>query len=130
MMRNATRVLQTLLALAVAASVTVPFAAMLSGKDIEDELPSGQQTFLDQKCNICHSVQSAGIEAKTKSEKMKGPDLAGITSRRETDWIAKYLLKEVQLDGRDHKKEFKGSKDELAALISWLEGQTPESTEK
>ena len=91
---------------------------------------SDKTIFLAQKCNVCHSVQSAGIEAKTKSEKMKGPDLTGITSRRETDWIAKYVRKEVQLDGRDHKKEFKGSKEELAALISWLEGQTPESTGK
>ncbi len=88
----------------------------------------GRTIFLAQKCNMCHSVQSAGIEATTKSKKMKGPDLTGITSRRETDWIAKYIRKEVQLDGRDHKKEFKGSEKELAAVISWLGEQTPEST--
>lgn len=82
--------------------------------------------FVAQKCNMCHAVSTAGIEAKVKSEKMQGPDLAGISSRHEADWIAKFLRREVQLDGADHKKEFKGTDEELKALIAWLETQKSE----
>jgi hypothetical protein len=30
----------------------------------------GKEIFLAQKCDLCHTVSSAGIEAKTKSDKM------------------------------------------------------------
>jgi len=90
---------------------------------------NGKEIFLAQKCNLCHSVTSAGIESKMKSGKMKGPDLTGITSRQETDWIAKFVRKKVQKDGKDHQKGFKGSDDDLEALISWL-GQQTQPVEK
>ena len=108
------------------ALVAGPLAAAEDGQSDPDL--NGKAIFLAQKCNLCHSVKSAEIDAKTKSEKLKGPDLTGITLRREADWIAKYLLKEIQLEGSNHKKEFKGSEDELRALISWLAEQTQERT--
>ncbi len=51
----------------------------------------GQKVFEAQKCNMCHAVPSAGIEAKTTSEKMKGPDLVDL--KRDAKWIAGYLQK-------------------------------------
>ena len=41
----------------------------------------GKQIFLAQKCNLCHAVSPAGIAATTKSEKMKGPDLVGLSGK-------------------------------------------------
>ena len=80
----------------------------------------GQAAFLTQKCNMCHGVSSAGIEAKTKSEKMAGGDLTGIGERRDADWIAKYVKKEIDNDGTQHKKQFAGTDDELETLVGWL----------
>lgn len=80
----------------------------------------GQEVFMGQKCNLCHSIEAADIEAKTKSDKLKGPDLSEVTERHEDDWIAKYLRKEETMNDEEHKKAFTGSDEELGALISWL----------
>lgn len=78
----------------------------------------GKEIFLAQKCNLCHSVPPAGIEATTKSEKMKGPDLVDLD--RDAEWLEKYLTKEVELNAKPHMKEFKGGEEQLDALVGWL----------
>ncbi len=70
------------------------------------------------KCGNCHSLASAGIEAKAKSEKMRGPDLGKLQIDAAT--LTSYLKKETALDGREHKIAFKGSDEELQALVDWL----------
>ena len=37
----------------------------------------GREVFEAQKCNMCHAVPAVGIESKTSSDKLKGPDLGG-----------------------------------------------------
>jgi mono/diheme cytochrome c family protein len=88
-----------------------------------EDVPAGQAVFLAQKCNLCHAVSSAGIEAKIRSEKLAGGDLKGIGERRDADWIAKFVRKEIELDGAKHKKLFTGSDEELQTLIAWLQAQ-------
>jgi mono/diheme cytochrome c family protein len=84
----------------------------------------GKAIFLAQKCDLCHGVSTAGIEAKTKSDKMKGPDLVGVvTAEHDAEWIAQYLKKAADLDGKKHSKGFTGTDEELAALIDWLAAQ-------
>lgn len=82
-----------------------------------------KQVFLAQKCNLCHAISSAGIEATTKSEKMKGPDLAGVTVKQDARLITDYLRKKAEINGKKHGKEFTGTDEELAALIAWLQKQ-------
>ena len=83
-------------------------------------IPTGQALFTDtHKCNMCHAVPAAGIEAKTKSEKMKGGDLGGKIEAEFAE-IAAYVRKEGELDGKTHKKPFKGTDEELKAIIDWL----------
>ena len=83
----------------------------------------GKAIFLAQKCDTCHSVSTAGIVATTKSEKMKGPDLVGVVQAHEPAWIADFVHKKVDKDGKKHAKEFKGTEEELTALIDWLAAQ-------
>ena len=97
------------------AFVAAPLAAEESG---------GKAVFEAQKCNLCHSVPSAGIEATTKSDKLKGPDLVDLDA--DAQWVAKYLKKEVEKDGKSHTKPFKGSDEELKALVDWLLEQKSE----
>jgi mono/diheme cytochrome c family protein len=87
------------------------------------EAADGQALFLAQKCNTCHGVSSAGIEATTKSEKMKGPDLAGVVAEKGEEWTGKYLRKEIDLEGKKHGKEVKLSPEEMARLLAWLKEQ-------
>ncbi len=80
----------------------------------------GKVLFTDTyNCNMCHSVAAAGVDAKAKSDAMKGPDLAGRVGG-EFLTIAKYVRKEADKDGKSHKKEFKGTDEELQAIIDWL----------
>jgi mono/diheme cytochrome c family protein len=82
----------------------------------------GKQLFLAQKCNLCHSVSPAGIEATTKSEKIKGPDLVGL-SKKDAKLLNGYLRKSADINGKKHGKQFTGSDEEIGALIAWLQQQ-------
>ncbi len=109
------RILLIALAVAIAAFAfsAVPAA---QAADAETALKLYTET---HKCNMCHAVPAAEIEAKTKSEKMKGADLGGhIEADFET--IAAYVRKEGELDGKTHKKPFKGTDEELQAIVDWL----------
>ncbi len=81
-------------------------------------LPDGRGLFAAQKCNMCHSVPQADLVAMAKSKKMRGPDMPAESG--EPDWIVRYLKREIQLNGKDHKKEFKGTEEELRAIAAWL----------
>jgi len=82
----------------------------------------GKEVFLAQKCNLCHAVSSAGIEATTTNEKLKGPDLSTV-DLGDGAWLAAYVKQEENRDGKKHKKKFTGSEEELQALIAWLKEQ-------
>jgi len=78
--------------------------------------------FADSKCALCHSVASLGIAATTKLEKVKGPDLGGFVTET-PEALYEFLTKAVEIDGEKHKKEFKGTLDELNEILLWLAAQ-------
>jgi len=82
-----------------------------------DEGPDGKQIFLDKKCTMCHSIESAGIESTKKSG---ANDLSTVGNNVEADFITKYLLKEEKNDDKAHKTKFNGTDEELKALVDWL----------
>lgn len=87
----------------------------------EGDGAKAQELFVEtHKCNMCHGVAAAGIEPKTKSEKMQGPDLSGYSPDKSLAEIAGYVRKQAELDGKSHTKEFKGSDEELQAILDWL----------
>ena len=104
-----------LVALALAAGLAVT----ASGARAQD----GKTLFLAQKCNLCHSVQTAGIERVTRSEKVAGPELTDLAAKAEPAFLAQYLKKEATLHDKKHSKQFQGSEAELKALITWLQQQ-------
>jgi mono/diheme cytochrome c family protein len=103
--------------------IVVLLAALYSGPADGQAKLDGKAIFLAQKCNLCHAVSSAGIQATTKSEKMKGPDLAGVAPKRDAQVINDFLRKKTAINGKKHGKEFTGSDEEIGALISWLQKQ-------
>lgn len=85
-----------------------------------DEPPDGKAVFLAQKCNLCHSIEVAGIEKTMKSDKIKAPDLTDVVAGLERDWVMKYVRKEVDKEGKPHPKEVKIEDADLGLLIDWL----------
>lgn len=88
----------------------------------------GKAIFMKQKCQQCHTVRAQGIgKAPGGGEEEKGeggvapPDLSGAGDERDAKWMADYLMKKTSIDGRKHKKRFKGNAEELAAMTAWLE---------
>ncbi len=106
--------------LILAAALAAP--GLPAEADESDQTDPGQQAFEAAKCNLCHSVEIAGIEAKTKSEKMKGPDLSADCEELDVDWTFQYIKREVLKDDKKHKKEFKGTDEELQTIVDWLAG--------
>lgn len=83
--------------------------------------PPGMQAFVALKCSLCHSVESLGIERKSKSEKTKGPDLSTIGSSHDAAWLRQWLREEVaNANGKKHGKEFKGTPEQLEQVTGWL----------
>ena len=92
-------------------------AAVLALPASAEDAP-GKAKFEAAKCNMCHAVSTVGIEAKTKSAAMAGPDLVNV--EMEADAIIAYLKQETDLDGKKHKKKWTGSDEDAKAIVDWL----------
>jgi len=53
----------------------------------------GKAIFTSRGCNACHTVGKNG--------KMAGPDLAGVTERRNHDWLKRWLKNPTEMIGSD-----------------------------
>ena len=106
--------------LVVAGAVALAATLLFQPASVAGEGTDAKTLFVEtHKCQMCHGVPAADIEAKMKSEKMKGPDLGG-KIKVEFEKLAAYLRKAGELDGEEHNKEFKGTDEELQAIIDWL----------
>ena len=83
-------------------------------------LAADKDLYQQAKCDRCHAVASEGIEATTKSARMKGPDLDGLGESRTAEWIVQYVKKEVNLDGKDHRSKYTGTDSDLETIAEWL----------
>ena len=64
------------------ASVSVDPASVARGEDI----------YKKKGCAACHNIAKAGEEAHRRpGGKQSGPDLAGVTERRDHDWLRRWL---------------------------------------
>ncbi|MBM2814199.1 MAG: hypothetical protein HW421_961 [Ignavibacteria bacterium] len=109
--------------------LSVVFAAALFiglGANAQDAAKKdGKTIFVDAKCNMCHFVNSQGIECKKKDT--KAPELSAIGKEKIADYFTKYLKKEVDIEGKKHPVSFKGDDADLATLTAWLESLKEEA---
>jgi cytochrome c2 len=92
----------------------------------QDKVPAGQKVFVDNKCQMCHSVESAGLTSKNK----KAVDLSNVGSTYKADFLNKWLTKNAKIKDNLHKIAFKGDDKDLNALSSWLESLTSKPVSK
>jgi cytochrome c2 len=110
--------------------------------DEKDDEKEGVKLFKKYKCIECHTVAVAGIgekvaPGKTESEEdneeegeaIESPDLSKVGDKYDAKWISGYLRKKNSIEGRKHKKRFKGKKEERQVLSLWLESLKSDSTE-
>lgn len=108
------RLLVSLLSLTVAVLGIAFLATPASAQESAD----AQALFVESyKCNVCHSVAAADIQHK--SDKTAGPDLGGYATD-DMEALARYLRKEEQREGEDHKKTFAGTNEDLQVILDWL----------
>lgn len=112
--------------LAVLGAVILSSAAPAAAAAGDADAP-GRTVFLEAKCNLCHGIESLGIEAKTKSDKLRGKDLSTIGADHDAEWFTAFLKREIELDGAKHKKSFTGTDEELMTLVDWLTELKPAS---
>jgi mono/diheme cytochrome c family protein len=89
----------------------------------------GRQAFLDKNCNMCHAVETADIEARTRSEAMLGPDLAREARELTDQEMTAYLKRETDLEGKRHPRAFVGTDEELNAIVAWVQHQQRRAAE-
>jgi hypothetical protein len=82
----------------------------------DEKSDDGKKVFVDNKCNMCHTVTVAGIESK----KSDAVDLSTVGKDRTVEFLTKYLKKEAKLNDKDHKASFKGTDEDLTKLVEWL----------
>jgi hypothetical protein len=84
-----------------------------------EDQPVGEGLFVKNKCNTCHAVASAGIEAKRGDD--KAPDMSNAgASISSADWAFKFVMREESKDGKKHRRPYKGSEKDLKAIVDWL----------
>jgi mono/diheme cytochrome c family protein len=81
---------------------------------------AGQKAFDANKCSNCHSIDKLSIARKIQSEKMAGPDLSKVGAEHDAAWITKWVMREVKKDDKTHKSEYKGTKEDLQTISTWL----------
>jgi mono/diheme cytochrome c family protein len=135
-MKNDDRGLQPLAWLASLLSLL--FLAALAP---DAEAADGKQLYIDSGCAKCHSVLAEGIEVAAEEEEEEDDpfggdegeeeeepgDLSGLGASWEHDGakgLEDWLMKKLEVDGKKHKKRFKGSKTDLKDLAAWLMGLT------
>jgi cbb3-type cytochrome oxidase cytochrome c subunit len=111
-----------ILPLALAAGVLMSATMKSNGEADERSSASGKSIFVDNKCTKCHSIESQGLQRAgdpPPGGKLP-PDLSGVGLKHDTEWMTKWLHKEVEQNGKKHMKKFSGSDDELKTLTTWL----------
>lgn len=105
----------------VAAFFLIPLIA--AGSASADEGKS-KKLFVGKKCNACHTIEAKGIEqAKDEEEEDDDgdvSDLSKVGTKHDAAWIAKFLDRKEKLDGKNHKKRFKGTEADRQAIADWL----------
>jgi len=84
----------------------------------QDKDHPGKKVFIDSKCQTCHSIETEGITAKTKKKDI--PDLSGVGSKYQANFLEKFLVKKEKIEGASHPQAFKGSDENLEYLVEWL----------
>lgn len=104
------------LILALAAIILIAGASFSIAQDAPQG-KDGKAVFTEQKCDMCHSVNSLGLASKKKTGAY---DLSNVAADGNAELFAKYLKKDAEIKGKKHPAQFKGSDEDLKIISEWL----------
>lgn len=107
----------TFAASVAAAPLTVASGGLGASADTADG--SGREIFEEAKCARCHAVASLDIESQMKPP-MGGPTLDEVKTERTVAWLRNYLKGSEELNGKAHLFRWRGTDEQLTALVDWL----------
>ncbi|HCY76112.1 MAG TPA: hypothetical protein DHV28_09350 [Ignavibacteriales bacterium] len=103
--------------------IFVGFVFGFTNTSLQEEEPAGKKIFIANKCVTCHSVKAEDLISNTKLKNV--PDLSDVGTRRNADFIMKFITKKEKLNNKLHMIAFKGSDEDLQTLAKWLETLKP-----
>ena len=111
----------------------IPFSSLNHAPSVElqrsAQLHLGRELFLEYRCAKCHPVDSS--EASVPELKMDAPSFEGIGARRNSDWMARWVLDPKSLRPTAHMPRLltgpnaKEDAEAIAACLSSLKQETP-----
>jgi cytochrome c2 len=72
----------------------------------------GKELFATQKCSVCHTVGASGGKL--------GPDLTAVGTRRNAEWLKKYLPKPQAFDPKNKMPPVQATGQDLNDLVAYL----------
>jgi cytochrome c2 len=103
--------IRTLIVIAVFALSILALPAGYAGAEMS-KTQKGEKIFSDHQCSACHTVHGKGGNV--------GPDLSKVGNRRDEAWMKKFLPDPASVKPGVIMPPFKGSPEELDALIAYL----------
>lgn len=100
-------------------TITILIIAVFLGTTIAYSQNDPKELFEKNKCNTCHSVPKANIKSKMPTKYPELPDK--LLKETKIDELVKFIKQETNLKGKKHGLKFKGSDDELKAILKWLQ---------
>ena len=77
-----------------------------------DRIARGKQIYSEKQCAICHMVQGKGGKS--------GPDLSDVGTKRDPQWLKRFLMSPSTVIPEAKMPSFKGSADEREVLVAYL----------
>lgn len=77
-----------------------------------DRISRGKQIYSEKQCALCHMVQGKGGRS--------GPDLSDMGTKRDAQWLERFLISPSAMVPKAKMPSFKGSADEREALVAYL----------
>lgn len=121
--------------------VCVSLTRFLTSAVAEEPIADGNALFTQYKCVKCHKIEmevpvlSDSLETEggtAEGDANSGPpnlwDYGSLV--QDTEWLSRYLMKEIAHGGKKHMMKFQGSAEELNILTLWLvslKGSVPDS---
>ena len=78
----------------------------------------GRRLFAEH-CQQCHSIARLGLGHTTKVESMQGPDMGQVPVPKDRQALVAYLQRRTQRNGKLHRGQFKGTREQLGKIIDW-----------
>lgn len=83
-----------------------------------DLIAKGEKVFAAKNCILCHTIKGKG---GTVGPAARGPDLSTVGTRRDAQWLKTFLKDPKAANPKTKMMAFRGTDEELEALVAYLD---------